>query len=260
MTEMTEHRGAQPAYDGLVLDDRLRRLAERYRPLANAITRRYIQRFPVSVDYQEWMALGEYAMLIALARWEPYCERNHFTAFKEDGEPEEHLTGFITRTVTGQLLDASRRQDHVSRSQRRRLKDLAAAEDAGVRGEAELSAATGITPDQIRAARQADSLRVTSLDAELLAIGEVTGADSLPDGSAAADVESSVMLSTTLAAVVAEFDQLPAIQRVLLSLVYHQEMTVEAAAEATFLELAEAQRLLAAATDQIHQALLAAAS
>jgi hypothetical protein len=93
-----------------------------------------------------------------------------------------------------------------------------------VRDEAGQAAAAGITVTEARHVRDADGARPVSLGAG--PAGTEYAELSIPDATPDGDVESQALVNVTLAAVVAAFDSLPAVQQVLVALTFHEELDV----------------------------------
>ena len=78
--------------------------------------------------------------------------------------------------MKGALLDWARSQDYLTRTVRRDLKHIQAAQEAGARTEAELAAATGLTAAKAREVQAAEAVKPVSLDEqELLSGGQYAG-------------------------------------------------------------------------------------
>ena len=108
------------------------------------------------------------------------------------------------------MLDAMRSQDWVTRSMRSRAKALRdAGQDLGA-SEADLAAATGLTPKQIRDTRAGVAARPVSFDAE---------SHDVPDSG---DIESQAVVASVLEQVVRAMDGLDSETRVILALRFHQ--------------------------------------
>jgi hypothetical protein len=137
------------------------------------------------------------------------------------------------------------------------VKAIAVAEDDGIRDEAGQAAATGLTVRQVREAQAAAALRPASLDDHATGASTDTGMTLADEG---ADVEGQVVVSGIMSGFLRAYDSLPAIQQVLLAFVFHRELELDVAAEAVFLEPAEARRQLEAAVCAVHQGLLMSVS
>ena len=243
----------------VALDERLQQVVTDHLHMARSCAWTWFQRLRPAADLDELHSITLEALCKAADAWIPYCEARGFNPWREDdpGRPDPHIEAYISHRMRGACLDWARGADHVTRNNRGRLKQIAAAREAGARTDDELAAATGLTAKQVRDALAADGRKAVSLEgAEVPEQGPVSG--TLADDSDGADVEGQAVMSATLAAVVAEFDALPPIQAVLLALVYHGEMPLEVAAKSCFLEEAEAQQLLGEAVDRVHQTLLRA--
>jgi hypothetical protein len=239
-------------------DPRLQRAIHDHMGMAESLAWKFFRRVP-GADLDELQAIAAEALCRAADRWIEYCRARQFNPWSEDDPelPEKHFPGYAAKTINGALLDWARHQDHVPRQTRARLKQLQAAQAAGDGlTEQELAAATGLSVQQIREARSAEAARPSSLDYET---PDSSGPhEGYADRSDAADVEGQVALNGVLAGFAVAFDSLPAVQRVLLALVYHQELDITVAAKEARLEVPEARRQLEAAVCEIHSALLRA--
>ncbi len=202
----------------LAADPRLQRAVLDQKTLAESVAWRYIKRLP-GVEADEILSLAYEALCQCSARWIDYCARNGFNPWDEDdpGRPEKHWPGFVSKRVSGMIMDHCRKQDWVSRSTRGRLKAIAVAQEAGARTEAELAAATGLTAERIREALAAERVKPVSLDDN--APSADFGHQALADGGA--DVESQAGVRETLATLVSAMDSLDAETQVVLALWYH---------------------------------------
>lgn len=213
--------------------------------MAESIAWRHAVRVP-GADVDEFKSITYEALCKAADYWIPYTDRNGFSPWSEDdpGRPEKHFPGYAAKMMNGAVLDWCRRSDYLSRTARKRVKAVQAAEAAGARSETGLAEASGLTAVQVRDARAADAVRPVSFDAELYDV---------PDSG---DVEGRAELREMLAAVVAAFDALDPVSRVLLAFTFHQELDITVAARAVYLEPAKARQQLEAAVCAIHQAML----
>jgi hypothetical protein len=165
--------------------------------------------------------IGQLALVEAVGRWEIYCSAGGFTPYLPDGEPEPHIVGFICKTVTGWLLDEARRRDHVTRSDRDRLKALHAAAEEGARTEDELAATTGLSVAQIRRATAAGAVKSLSLDDRP---GDSVGDFSAVVAEDGPETESQAAVNVILAAVLAALDGLDPVTQVVLALRFYREI------------------------------------
>jgi hypothetical protein len=239
------------------LDPRLERAITRHVGMAESIAWRYIKRLP-AVDGDEIRSVALEALVSAGHKWIGYCEARSFSPWsvEDDGLPEGHFGAYISRTVNGRILDWCRHQDHLTRSARHKVKAIQQAQDDGVRGEAGLAAAAGLSVERARQVLAADAARPVSLEWHN-DIGEYAGAALADDG---ASTESQAVVSGILAGFLAGFDSLPAVQQVLIAFVFHQELELDVAAKEVFLEPDEARRQLEQAVCSIHNVLLMSVS
>jgi len=222
--------------------------------MAESLAWKFFRRVPAA-DLDELQAIAAEALCHAAARWTGYCQARGYNPWSADdpSRPEKHFPGYVGKTVNGRLLDWARHQDHVTRQARNALKQLQAAGDGLT--EQELATATGLSVNKIREARAADAARPASLDYETPDGGSREGYADRSDG---ADVAGQAEMRDMLAGFLAMFDSLPAVQQVLLALVFHQELPLDVAAKSVHLQPAEARRLADEAVCSIHSALLRA--
>ena len=110
-----------------------------------------------------------------------------------------------------------------------------------------------MTVAKAREAKTAAALTTVALDDEHV-VRRAGCRGSLTDDGA--DVESQVTTRALLNAVVTAMDGLPAVQQVIVAMVFHQHLDLAAAAEAVCLTTGEARRQLEAALSEIHGAML----
>ena len=218
--------GRLPNTRNVPLDDpRLQAAVLAHRGMADSLTWKFSRRVP-GADMDELKAIAAEALCRAAARWvDPYCSSRGFDPWDEDdpSRPEKHFPGFAAKTISGALLDWSRHQDHLTRTDRHKVKAISAAQEGGARTEAELAAATGIPAEQVRAAQAAEAARPVSLDDTGSAVaGEYAGA-SIADDTGRGDVEGQAAVNEMLAGFLEVFDALPAQTQMVLAMRYHQE-------------------------------------
>jgi RNA polymerase sigma factor (sigma-70 family) len=247
------------------MDPRLEQMVIAGLPGAKACAAKWRQRLHPA-ELEDLFEVTSEALVKAAAAWvDPYCSSRGFDPWDADdpGRPHQAWAAYAAQTMNGAVLDWARRRDHVSRSNRGRLKQIGAARQDGARTDEELSAATGIPVAKVRRALAADGVKPVSLDGQqgdFSDVGVTAFSDILADDSAEGDVEGQAEVHAMLAAFLAAYDALDPVQQVLLAFVYHQEMPLEIAAKACYLTEAEAERLHGEAVDRIHQALLRAVS
>ena len=221
--------------------------------MAQSIAWRYIRRIP-GADADEILSVAYEGLVKAGSRWIDYCEARGFEKWSADDpdQPESHFGGLIARYVNGHILDHCRSADRgVTRTQRRAVKVMDAAFDDGIRGEEEQARAAGLTVEKAREARAAAALTTVSLD-DHADTGEYAGPAIRDAGPGVAE---QAELNATMTHFMICFDGLPAIQQVLLSLVFHQDRTVREAAEQLGLSQGDARRLHDSAVTTVHAAL-----
>lgn len=211
-------------------------------PQARAEAFKIWQRAPhaLELDELESIALGGLAQ--AAARWQRYCwEKGH------DPTAYEYYPAYSLRRMRGAMLDWLRSQDWVTRSARTRAKVLRdAGQDHGLT-EGELSAATGLTVEEIRGTMAAVAGRPVSLDAE---------PHDLPGP---ADVEGAAVVSEVLGAAIAVIAQLPRAAREILVLRYYHGQDAAQAARGAGVTAEEGAALYADAVLKIHAEMMRAA-
>jgi DNA-directed RNA polymerase specialized sigma24 family protein len=238
------------------LDPRIERAVVDHLGMADSIAWAYISKLAGGVDGDEIRSVAAEAVCEAGAKWISYCKVRGFSPWREDDpdQVEGHFGAYVTRIVRGRIYDWARHEDHVTRQNRARLKQLAAlAADGEHRSVDELAAATGLSAEQIRAAQAADAVKPVSLEAHTALLGN--DHSSFAD-DAAPGVESVAAANAMLAGMLAAFDALPPLQQVLVALTFHRELALEVAAKTVHLGTAEAREQLDRALVSIHQALL----
>jgi RNA polymerase sigma factor FliA len=162
---------------------------------------------PHALDLDDLTSLAYTGLMMAAARWPKYCEEREF-----DPGATNYFAAYALRRIRGAMLDAMRSQDWVTRSVRARAKALRdAGQDLG-RSEAELAAATNLTPRQIRDTMAGVAARPVSFDAETHDVAD--------EGS----TESQAIVSSILEQVVRAMDGLDPETQVILALRYHRDM------------------------------------
>lgn len=202
----------------MTLDPRLDRAIRDHMTMAQSIAWRYVKKLP-KVEPDEILSIAYEALAQVGAKWIPYCEARGFSPWSEDDpeRPEAHFGGYVAKTVNGRILDWCRRQDHVTRTDRRKLKQIQAAEENGALDEAELAGVTGLSVRQICEAQAAGAVTLSSLDdhADYEAYGGI--ADSAPG------VEAQAGMHDLLTGFMAVFGGLDAETRVILAMRYFFE-------------------------------------
>jgi RNA polymerase sigma factor for flagellar operon FliA len=232
---------------GIVLTAEQQELAARYADLAESQAWAFAVKTAGRMSVDDARSAALFGLCQAIDAFPGYCERNSFDPSRED-----YQRAYLLKRIRGAILDDARAADHMTRTDRKRAKALRQAEDDGRRGDGELAAAAGLSIGETRRV-QADALLPVSLDDHLEG-GAANYGGALCDESAG--TEEQVTVRETLAAAVQAMDSLPAVQRVLLALRFHQELPLDVAAKSVHLEPAEARRQLEAAVCEIHNALL----
>lgn len=231
-------------------------LAEKYLGIAKAEAWNFHSRSNGRMSVDDCMSAAMFGLVQGLDAYSGYCDRNDF-----DPDHEAGRSGYLRKRCRGAVLDAARNADHLTRSSRRKVKAVRAvraAEDAGARTDAELAAATGIAPAEIRRL-QADALTVLNLDDTPEVEGVYAGA-TLADQTAEGDTEGQAGLSETLGAFMQAFGGLTAEQQVILSFRYFRELEFKAIAELLFTTEQRITDLHDSGVLAVHAALLKAVS
>jgi RNA polymerase sigma factor FliA len=219
----------------------LDRLTEELMPQARSEAWRMFSTAPQQLDLGELTSWAYMGLAQARDRWPDYCASRGYSP-----EATQYFAAYALRRIRGSMYDSLRKLDWVSRSTRRRAKDLReAGQDLGA-GEAELAQRTGLSPQQIRTTVAAVARRPVSLDAEPVDV---------PDSD---DVEGQAAVSIVLsAAVLALRRQHPDVQAV-IALRYHQDRDVQEIAELFGRSRAEVEDLHTAGVLAVHAAMLSA--
>jgi RNA polymerase sigma factor FliA len=196
---------SEDAADGAGMDPEIQAFIIKMMPQARSEAWKVFQAAPHALDLDELTSLAYTGLMMAAVRWPIYCASNGYNP-----RATNYFAAYSLRRIRGAMLDAMRSADWVTRSMRSRAKLLReAGQDLG-RTEAELSAATGLTGQQIRDTAAGVSSRPVSFDA---------GTHDVADPG---DVGEQVAVSSILEAVVAVIDRLGAQSQVALALRYHQ--------------------------------------
>lgn len=220
----------------------------------------------VGIELEELEAIALSALVTAAGCWvTPYCSSRGFDPWDpaDPSKPHQAWAAYSTLRMNGAISDFLRKQDHVSRSSRGKLKRLEQARLDGARTDDELAAATGLPVATVRDVLARDGLRAVSLDGFA---GDFSDAEQTPiatvlaDQDPASDVEGQTVMSATLAAFMACFDALEPEVQVVLSLRYWRELELDQIAELMFTTESAVEALHRAGIYAIHDALLKAVS
>lgn len=228
--------------DAFDLDAELDRLAEEVRPQARAEAWRAFQRAPHALELDELHAIALTGLAQARARWRAYC-----TQYGRDPYRTEYFIAYVLRRMRGAILDAMRSQDWVTRSARTKVKRLREAGSETGATEAELAAATGLSPAEIREASTALAARPVSFDAEPHDVQD-----------SYVDVEGAAVVSAVLDAAAEVIGSLDEISRFLIIFRYYEGMSLTAAAAALGVEPEQAKSAWESAVVAVHDAMLRA--
>jgi len=144
-------------------------LAAGYVELARSEAWGYFKRSAGRMDIDTCMSAAMFGLVNGCDTYPAYCQRNGFDPANEAGR-----TGYLRKRIRGSILDEARHNDHLARGARLKIKAVRAAEDDGIRGEAALAAATGLSIGQVRQL-QADAIPHFSLDQHGEEVPEYSG-------------------------------------------------------------------------------------
>ena len=218
----------------------IERLVEELTSQARSEARRFYQSAPQQLDLDEltsWALLG---LAKAGDRWAGYCEKNSYSP-----GATQYFAAYALRYIRGAMYDSMRSADWVTRSVRRRAKDLReAGQDLGA-DENDLTQRTGLTRQQIRDTVAAVARRPVSMDAEPV---DVADSD---------DVEGQAIVNAASAAAITAILAQPAPVQIVLALRYHQGLDLRAIAAQLEQTEADVGDLHTAGILAVHQAMLA---
>lgn len=237
---------------GHVLTAAQQDLAAGYVALARGQAWGYLRRSSLA-DIDAVLSAAMLGLCQALETWESYCERNSFDPSRED-----YRKAYLLKRINGSILDQARTDDHMTRSDRRKAKDLRAAEDDGARTDDERAAATGLSIREVRRVQAAALVTVSLDDQDALTGGAEYAGSAVADHDA--DTESIAAVHGILASFLEAFGQLDAESRVVLALRYHAELEIEAIAEALRTSPERVAQLHDKGVLAVHAALLTAVS
>jgi RNA polymerase sigma factor for flagellar operon FliA len=206
---------AAPAADATVDVVTRDRLVMDHLWLVKALALRLAQRVPEQVETAELMSAGSLGLLEAAARYRPSL-----------GVP---FDAFARRRIHGAMLDALRGLDWAPRSLRRLRRDVDAALST-LRHElqrepepTEIAAALSVTPDEY--VRKRDQLR--NADLAVRRQGSIDGRHTLEVAADPGECPHAHLERAELRALLAQaIEQLPARERQVLALYYHEERTL----------------------------------
>ncbi len=211
--------------------------------LAHSLANQVWRTAPHALDLDELKAIASLGLVGAARRWHDYCAENAYSP-----EAVEFFKPFCSRRVYGALIDAIRQADWATRSLRTRAKLLqAAGQDKGAT-DAELAERTGLSITEVRSTIRGMAGRPISLnDVEY------------EPAATAQDVESSVLTTTILGAVVGVVRILPAEQQAVIALHYHRGLQLQEVAKMLGITESRASQLHARAVLAVHEAMRGAA-
>jgi RNA polymerase sigma factor for flagellar operon FliA len=196
-------------------------------------------------DPDDLISVATEALCQAVERYPSYCEARGF------------LAAYCARRINGAILDWSRSNDTLTRSQRDlvRAVEEEQAEHGGTAVEAARRA--GLDPRAARAAVDASALQKPGVSLDEGG-GPDTPGERLAGDTPAAD--SQMFVSELLAAASKVINGLDETSRTILVLRYYEGLTLRTIAAALLLEEADARRRWERAVLRIHDRLLLAAS
>lgn len=219
----------------------IERLVAELMPQAKAEAWKLFNTAPQQLSLDELVSWAYLGLSKAGDRWQGYCEKNSYSP-----DATQYFAAYALRYIRGTMVDSLRSSDHVTRSMRRRAKDLRdAGQDLGV-GESELAEKTGLTVQQIRATVAAVARRPVSMDAEPVDIADDD------------DVEGQAVVNTVLAAAVQVLLAQPPDVQAVIALRYHQGMDLRAVATQLGWPESEVGDLHTAGILAVHEAMLSA--
>jgi RNA polymerase sigma factor (sigma-70 family) len=208
------------------------------------------------MELDDCLSAAMFGLVSGIDAYPGYCARNNFDA--EAGHRTGWLKAHLLRRIRGAILDAARSADHMTRSDRHKVKAVRQAEDDGARTDAERAAATGLSVATVRRV-EAQAQMAISLDDAREVIGEEPAC--LAGGDPEADPESAAVVGDIISAFLETFDQLDPETRVILALRYHgAELEFAGIAELMFTSPERIAQLHDEGVKAIHRALIVQAS
>jgi len=193
-------------------------LAEDHVNLARTEAAGYL-RHSGGMPYQDALSAGLFGLVQASQAWAAYCEARGFDSGRMD-----FFRSYALKRIKGAILDEARRNDPLSRGQRRVMKELAGLPGADGPDEDD-AAAAGLAVRKVREARIAAATQwAQALPGDDGANGHVPAAEG-------ADPESAAVVGDILAGFLAAFDGLDAETQVILALRFHRDLDFKVIAE-----------------------------
>lgn len=209
-----------------LLNPEIERLVESLLPQARSEAWRRFSAAPQQLELDEMISLAYSGLMMAASRWPLYCQEHNFDSgcgqvpcVNPESCGTRFFAAYALRRMRGNMLDAMRSSDWVTRSTRSRAKRLReAGQDLG-KTEAQLAEATGMTARQVRDTLAGVARRPVSVDSEPL---DVQDSD---------DVEGTAAVNLILDATVRACQQLPREGQIVMALHYHQGRDLKDIAE-----------------------------
>lgn len=200
-------------------------------------------------ELEDLKAQAYLGLVQAAERWPQYCTDTYGPGTEVD---LRYFNEFCRRRIFGEVIDYIRASDYVSRTSRRRNKDLiAAGSEQGV-SIADLSTRTGLSVDQVKATMQSVARAPKSL--------ETIEATSPAMMSTVNPNEESRFESEILSRFAKEIENLEPVYQVIIALHYYQELDLKKIAAKLNLAESKVSRLHTIAILTIHEHLKAIAA
>lgn len=163
-----------------------------------------------ALDLEDLKATSYLGLVKAARRWYGYAEENG-----KDPNATQYFFTFSRLFMKGAIIDAMRKDDWATRSLRQKSKKLrAAGQDRGASVE-DMSAHTGMSSKDINETIHGMSQRPVSLEAEEI------------DAPVIQSVESSVLVTSLLEALVSVIMRMDPVTQTILALHYYQERELQ---------------------------------
>ncbi|MFT4190098.1 MAG: RNA polymerase sigma factor FliA [Comamonas sp.] len=194
-------------------------LVERHADLVRRVALQMVARLPASVELDDLIQAGNIGLLDAIRRYRRM--------------PQAQFETYATQRVRGAMLDELRRADWLPRSLRDKCRRIADAVQAAehslgrVASEQEVASQMGVSLDDYHDLLR-DAHGIQLYYAEDLSEEAGGHAGALGDGSAGAgDPLEGVLLQDLRGALLQAIDRLPERERLLLSLIYQEELNIK---------------------------------
>jgi RNA polymerase sigma factor FliA len=235
-----------------VLDTTGQQLVEKYKSVAEASAGKLCRRLGgAEITRDDLLSAAYEALVSALNRWPVYCAEKGY-----DHTDHSYLLAYVKMRIDGALLDDLRSRDWLSRTQRRIVKQVDAAEQLGhANGSAITEAATvlGLPEADVRAAAAAGANKPAALDAPNI-LGE---AHELPEP---VQTEDQLAAKDILTATTSTIKAFSARKRLVLVLRQYYQLDFDQIAEVVHgVSVERAKELYQQAILAVHQAMLRAA-